>query len=173
MMKNKSVINLVPFDEKERFLDEWYIDASYYGGMVGYYPIHGYDILLDTTMQIWDFIKHYFDREMKRMKVEKCQFPLIVGDGSSDKDILRKSMYPYFCQKVRFAKVLPLKFNQWYNAVTTTSELTNPIPFLRTREFLSQQGHSAFATREEAYAEVLHVLDIYRKIYETFWPSRF
>lgn len=52
------------------------------------------------------------------------------------------------------------KFQRW--------EFKHPQPFLRTREFLWQEGHTAFATKTEADEEVLQILDLYRRIYEEF-----
>lgn len=45
-------------------------------------------------------------------------------------------------------------------------EFKHPQPFLRTREFLWQEGHTAFATKEEAAEEVLQILDLYARVYE-------
>jgi len=59
---------------------------------------------------------------------------------------------------------LPLKLNQWTNVVRW--EFKHPTPFIRTREFLWQEGHTAFATREEADAEVMDILALYRRVYE-------
>jgi len=59
---------------------------------------------------------------------------------------------------------LPIKLNQWNNVVRW--EFKHPQPFLRTREFLWQEGHTAFATFQEAKEEVLVILDLYRQIYE-------
>ena len=59
---------------------------------------------------------------------------------------------------------LPIKLNQWNNVVRW--EFKHPQPFLRTREFLWQEGHTAFATFKEAKEEVLVILDLYRQIYE-------
>ena len=59
---------------------------------------------------------------------------------------------------------MPIKLNQWNNVVRW--EFKHPQPFLRTREFLWQEGHTAFATFKEAKEEVLVILDLYRQIYE-------
>ena len=53
---------------------------------------------------------------------------------------------------------LPLKLNQWNSVVRW--EFKNPQPFLRTREFLWQEGHSAFLTKAEADKEVMDILDL-------------
>jgi len=59
---------------------------------------------------------------------------------------------------------LPLKLNQWNSVVRW--EFKTPQPFIRTREFLWQEGHTAFMTKEEADAEVRQILDLYRRVYE-------
>jgi prolyl-tRNA synthetase len=59
---------------------------------------------------------------------------------------------------------LPVKLNQWCNVVRW--EFKYPTPFIRTREFLWQEGHTAFATKAEADAEVMQILDLYARVYE-------
>lgn len=61
-------------------------------------------------------------------------------------------MYPSYARWVQSHRDLPLRLNQWCNVVRW--EFKHPQPFLRTREFLWQEGHSAFATRDEATKEV-------------------
>ena len=73
-------------------------------------------------------------------------------------------MYPYYANWIRSHRDLPLKLNQWCNVVRW--EFKNPQPFLRTREFLWQEGHTAFATLDEAKTEVLEILGLYRRVYE-------
>lgn len=73
-------------------------------------------------------------------------------------------MYPYFAQWIRSHRDLPLRLNQWTNVVRW--EFKYPTPFIRSREFLWQEGHTAFATKEEADAEVLQVLDFYAGVYQ-------
>jgi len=73
-------------------------------------------------------------------------------------------MYPAYAKWIRSHRDLPLKLNQWSNVVRW--EFKNPTPFLRSREFLWQEGHTAFATLAEAAAEVLEILDLYSRVYE-------
>src|SRR5690349_4755533 len=77
-------------------------------------------------------------------------------------------MYPAFSKWIRSHRDLPLKLNQWANVVRW--EFKNPTPFLRSREFLWQEGHTAFATLEEAAAEVLEILNLYARVYEEVLP---
>ena len=61
---------------------------------------------------------------------------------------------------------LPIKINQWCNIVRWETKSTRL--FLRTREFLWQEGHTAHATKEEAEAEVMYALDEYKNIIENY-----
>lgn len=73
-------------------------------------------------------------------------------------------MYPYYAKWIRSHRDLPLKLNQWNSVVRW--EFKHPQPFLRTREFLWQEGHTAHLTKELAGEEVLQILDWYAAIYE-------
>ena len=72
-------------------------------------------------------------------------------------------MYPAYSRWIQSYRDLPLKLNQWNNVVRW--EFKHPQPFLRTREFLWQEGHTAFANYEEAADEVYKILDLYSDIY--------
>jgi prolyl-tRNA synthetase len=73
-------------------------------------------------------------------------------------------MYPAFKGWIHSHRDLPLKLNQWNNVVRW--EFKHPTPFLRTREFLWQEGHTAHASCEEADTEVLQILSFYAAVYE-------
>jgi len=72
-------------------------------------------------------------------------------------------MYPAYAKWIQSHRDLPLRLNQWCNVVRW--EFKHPQPFLRTREFLWQEGHTAFATRPEAEEEVYTILDFYGQVY--------
>jgi prolyl-tRNA synthetase len=73
-------------------------------------------------------------------------------------------MYPAFAKWIRSHRDLPLRLNQWCSVVRW--EFKCPTPFLRTREFLWQEGHTAWATLDEASVEVRQILELYRRVYE-------
>lgn len=73
-------------------------------------------------------------------------------------------MYPYYAKWIRSHRDLPLRLNQWNSVVRW--EFKHPQPFLRTREFLWQEGHTAHLTEGAAREEVLKILDWYAEIYE-------
>ena len=73
-------------------------------------------------------------------------------------------MYPAYANWIKSHRDLPLKLNQWTNVVRW--EFKHPTPFIRTREFLWQEGHTAHATLEEADKEMFDNLDFYSQVYE-------
>lgn len=72
-------------------------------------------------------------------------------------------MYPAFADWIQSHRDLPIRLNQWNNVVRW--EFKHPQPFLRTREFLWQEGHTAWAKQSEAEEEVTTILDIYERVY--------
>ena len=72
-------------------------------------------------------------------------------------------MYPYYGKWIQSHRDLPLKLNQWNSVVRW--EFKHPQPFLRTREFLWHEGHTAHLTRKDSDAEVRYILDLYRRVY--------
>ncbi|CAL5321641.1 unnamed protein product [Camellia sinensis] len=149
----------------------------------------------DENFGEW-YSEAFFDGEIKKMKIKNCYFPLFVSlgvlqrekdhiegfapevawvtkSGESELEVpiaIRPTsetiMYPYYSKWIRGHRDLPLKLNQWCNVVRW--EFSHPTPFIRSREFLWQEGHTAFATKAEADAEVLEILELYRRIYEEY-----
>ncbi|KAL7178439.1 hypothetical protein ACSBR2_031556 [Camellia fascicularis] len=184
------------FYKKGENFGEWYSEVVVSGEMIEYYDISGCYILRPWTMSIWETMQAFFDGEIKKMKIKNCYFPLFVSPGvlQREKDHIEgfapevawvtKSgeselevpiairptsetvMYPYYSKWIRGHRDLPLKLNQWCNVVRW--EFSHPTPFIRSREFLWQEGHTAFATKAEADAEVLEILELYRRIYEEY-----
>ncbi|XP_062009817.1 proline--tRNA ligase, cytoplasmic-like [Rosa rugosa] len=180
--------------KKDENFGEWYSEVVVHGEMIEYYDISGCYILRPWTMAIWETMQAFFNAEIKKMKIKNCYFPLLVFPAvlEKEKDHIAESevawvtkygksdlkvpiavrptsetvMYPYYSEWIRGHRDLPLKLNQWCNVVRW--EPSNPTPFIRSREFLWQEGHTAFATKEEADKEVLEILELYRRIYEEY-----
>ncbi|XP_031131641.1 proline--tRNA ligase, cytoplasmic-like [Ipomoea triloba] len=182
--------------KKDENFGEWYSEVVVTSEMIEYYDISGCYILRPWAISIWEIMQTFFDAEIKKMKIKNCYFPLFVSPGvlQKEKDHIEgfapevawvtKSgeselevpiairptsetvMYPYFSKWIRGHRDLPLRLNQWCNVVRW--EFSHPTPFIRSREFLWQEGHTAFATKEEADAEVLDILELYRRIYEEY-----
>ncbi|XP_032879333.1 bifunctional glutamate/proline--tRNA ligase-like [Amblyraja radiata] len=180
--------------KKEENLADWYSQVITKSELIEYYDVSGCYILRPWSYAIWEAIKEFFDREIKKMGVENCYFPMFVSQAALEKEkshisdfapevawITRSgktelaepiavrptsetAMYPAYAKWVQSHRDLPIKLNQWCNVVRW--EFKHPQPFLRTREFLWQEGHTAFAIREEATDEVLQILELYARVYE-------
>ncbi|EOA14339.1 hypothetical protein CARUB_v10027520mg [Capsella rubella] len=173
----------------------WYSEVCRFGDLVEYYEsVKGIYILKPSAMKIWKTIQRLFDAEIEKMNVEEYYFPIFVPGSALEKEknhiegfapevawvtragdtelatpfALRPTsetvIYPFFSKWIRGHRDLPLKVYQWCNVVRWES--SDPTPFIRSREFLWQEGHTAFATKEEADREVLDVLNIYSRVYE-------
>jgi prolyl-tRNA synthetase family I len=171
----------------------WYSQVLTKSQMIDFYDISGCYILRPWAYGIWEEIQRFFDSRIKPMGVENAYFPLLVSQKSlaTEKDHIEgfsaevawvtragselaqpvairptseTIMYPAFAEWIRSHRDLPMKLNQWTNVVRW--EFKRPVPFIRSREFLWQEGHTVFATLEEASKEVLEILEIYSKVYE-------
>lgn len=172
----------------------WYTQVVTRSEMIEYYDISGCYILRPWSYAIWEFIQSFFDAEIKKSGVTNTYFPLFVSEEALNKEKdhvegfapevawVTKSgqselavpiavrptsetiMYPAFSKWIKSHRDLPLRINQWCNVVRW--EFKCPTPFIRSREFLWQEGHSAFADLAEAEQEVLEILELYAQVYE-------
>ncbi|KAK5648583.1 hypothetical protein RI129_003475 [Pyrocoelia pectoralis] len=179
--------------KKEENLSDWYSQVITKGELIEYYDVSGCYILRPWSYSIWESIKEWFDGEIKKLGVQNCYFPIFVSRAALEKEKthiedfspevawVTKSgdselaepvavrptsetvMYPAYAKWVQSYRDLPIKLNQWNNVVRW--EFKHPQPFLRTREFLWQEGHTAYANKDECQAEVKTILDLYAKIY--------
>jgi len=171
---------------KKSNFSEWYTEVIKKSDLVDYGPVSGTMILKPNGYSLWETAQKYFDKKIKRDGVQNAYFPMLIPErllakeskhiegfapevawvtqgGKSklkEKLALRPTsetiIYDSYSKWIRSWKDLPLRYNQWANIVRW--EFKHPTPFLRTREFLWQEGHSVFATREEAEAEVQKIL---------------
>ncbi|TDL13971.1 class II aaRS and biotin synthetase [Rickenella mellea] len=162
--------------------------------MLDYYSVSGCYILKPWSYSIWETIQEWFNAQIKELGVENSYFPMFVSSkvlereknhiegfspevawvtraGNSDLEepiaiqpTSETAMYPYYAKWIKSYRDLPLKLNQWNSVVRW--EFKSPQPFLRTREFLWQEGHTAHLTKPEADAEVRQILKLYRRVYE-------
>jgi prolyl-tRNA synthetase len=172
----------------------WYTDVIVLSEMISYYDISGCYILRPWSYKIWELIQDWFNIQIRKLGVENSYFPMFVskdrlekekdhvegfapevawvtksGDGDLAAPIAVRPtsetiMYPAFADWIRSHRDLPLKLNQWSNVVRW--EFKDPTPFLRTREFLWQEGHTAHTSFEDANVMVRQALDLYRRVYE-------
>ncbi|ODQ63804.1 proline-tRNA ligase [Nadsonia fulvescens var. elongata DSM 6958] len=180
--------------DKELDFPGWYSQIVTKGEMLDYYDVSGCYIMRPASYFVWEQIQDYFNFRIKAMGVQNAYFPMFVSNrvlekekdhiegfapevawvtraGNSELDepiAIRPTsetvMYPYYAKWIRSHRDLPLKLNQWNSVVRW--EFKHPQPFLRTREFLWQEGHTAHLNFEDANEEVLEILDHYAGIYK-------
>eukprot|EP00798_Chlamydomonas_sp_ICE-L_P013876 gene13876-19802_t len=170
---------------KTEAFSDWYSEIVIASELLSYYDVSGCYILRPWAFAMWESVQTFIDVRIKAMGVQNAYFPLFITEDAlnTEKDhvegfaaevawvtkcgnseLEKPVMYPYYAQWIRSHRDLPMKLNQWTNVVRW--EFKHPTPFIRSREFLWQEGHTAFATKEEAEKEVLEILDIYRGVYE-------
>eukprot|EP00731_Ephydatia_muelleri_P008606 Em0004g944a len=151
-------------------------------------------IYVDFNFDSVEWCHAFFDAEIRKLGVENAYFPMFISKSALEKEkthitdfapevawvtksgdtdlaepvAIRPTsetvMYPSFSRWVQSHRDLPIKINQWCNVVRW--EFQHPRPFLRSREFLWQEGHTAYEKKAEAEKEVLVILDLYRRVYE-------
>jgi len=180
--------------DKHQDTSEWYTQVVKKAGLADYAPVKGCMIIKPYGMKIWESIKQDFNEKIKSTGVDNAYFPLFIPESylQKEEDIVEgfdpevawvthggneeleerlavrptsESMIaPYMSEEIRSHRDLPLRLNQWANVVRW--EATDTRPFLRTREFLWQEGHTAHATEESADEETMLRLEQYQEVIE-------
>lgn len=179
---------------REEDFSKWYWQVITKTHLVDTCDLSGFYILLPNTMDIWDIIRKEFDAIIKQRGVRNAYFPVFVPESALTKEkhhiegfspevawvtktgneeleerlAVRPTsetiIYPLYAKWIKTYRDLPLKRNSWCNVVRW--EFKHAIPFIRSREFLWQEGHSAFMSSAEADDEVIAICNLYKHIYE-------
>ena len=172
---------------------QWYTDVILKTDMVDYSDVRGCMVIKPYGYRVWELIQQDLDARFKATGHQNAYFPLFIPESLLKKEaehvegfapevawvthggdeLLTErlcvrptsetiicSMYSKWIQSYRD---LPLLLNQWCNVVRWEKTTR---PFLRTSEFLWQEGHTAHATAEEAQAETIQQLNTYRAFME-------
>ena len=178
--------------KKEEDFSEWYTQVIQKADLADYTSVSGCIVFKPTSYEIWEKIKERVDKKIKNMGVKNAYFPLFIPEKLLKKEVehvegfspevawvthagntqlderlaIRPTsetiMYDSYAKWIRSWRDLPLKLNQWNSVVRW--EFKHAVPFLRTREFLWNEGHTVFATKEEAEKEARGILEMYDKI---------
>lgn len=188
---NKKMVEAItPIDED---FAQWYTDICLKAELVDYSSVKGFTILRPYGQAIWENITHILDGMLKQSGHQNVAMPLLIPEsllqkekdhvdgfapevawvtrgGSEELDepmCIRPTSETLFCD--HFAHVLhtwrqlPLLYNQWCSVVRWEKSTR---PFLRTREFWWQEGHTIHETSEEAMEETLGILETYAALCE-------
>ncbi len=180
--------------KKENDLSEWYSQIIQKAELAEHSSVSGCIVFRPNSYQLWEKIQEEFNTKIKKTGHKNVYFPLLIpeklliketehiegfspevawvthaGDSKlNEKLAIRPTsetiIYESYSKWVRSYRDLPLLLNQWCNVVRW--EFKHAKPFLRTREFLWQEGHTVHATREEAWKEVITILNEYVDLVE-------
>ena len=179
---------------KDQNPSEWYTQVVKKAGLAKYADVKGCMIIKPYGMKLWESIKENFNTKIEETGVENAYFPLFITEKQlereedivegfdpevawvthgGDKELEEKIavrptsesvIAPYMADEIRSHRDLPFRVNQWANVVRW--EATDTRPFLRTREFLWQEGHTAHATEKGADDETMLRLEQYQEVVE-------
>ncbi len=182
--------------KKNEDFSEWYTEVVLKSGLADYAPIKGCMIFREHSYAIWEKIQQVFNKRIWETGHKNVYFPMFIPEsflkkeaehfagfvpevawvtegGSTpleEKLAVRPTsetiIYATYAKWIRSWRDLPIKLNQWCNIVRWETKATKP--FLRTREFLWQEGHTAHAIKEDADKEVMDILQVYKDIMESY-----
>ena len=182
--------------KKSQDFSEWYVQLVLKAELADYAPVKGCMIIRPDAYAVWEKIQEVVNQKIKATGHSNVYFPMFIPESFLKKEAehfegftpevawitqggdtpleerlaVRPTsetiMYAMFSKWIRSWRDLPLKINQWCNIVRWETKATKL--FLRTREFLWQEGHTAHATAEEAEAEVMYALGEYKDIMENY-----
>lgn len=188
-MKNKAIT--------DRSVDfaKWYTDVVKAAKLAEYSSVKGCIIFEPNGYALWEKIQSVLDKMFKQTGHQNVYMPMFIPESLMKKEgeliegfapegawvteggknrleerlIVRptsETMFSdYYALKVKSYRDLPKLYNQWCNVVRWEKETR---PFLRTREFLWQEGHTVHETEKEAKEETLKMLNVYRKFFEEY-----
>ena len=182
--------------KKAEDFSEWYTQVVLKSELADYAPVKGCMIFREHSYAIWEKIQEVFNEKIKATGHRNVYFPMFIpesflkkeaahfqgfvpevawvtigGDRPLDEKLAIRPtsetiMYATYAKWIRSWRDLPIKLNQWCNIVRWETKATRL--FLRTREFLWQEGHTAHATKEEADQEVMEILNTYKDLMENY-----
>lgn len=183
-------------EAKKEDFSEWYTDLIQKADLADYSQVSGCLVFKPRSYALWEVVQKVVDAEFKKIGMQNAYFPLFIPEKLLKKEethvkgfhpevawvthagehklnerlAVRPTsetiMYDSFSNWIRSWRDLPLRLNQWNNVVRW--EFKNPVAFLRTREFLWNEGHTVFATKKEADAERDVILKIYKDFCENY-----
>ena len=182
-MKNKAITS------RDQDFAKWYTDVVRASQLADYTSVKGCITIEPNGYAIWEKIQSIMDQKFKELGHVNVQMPLLipeslfnqekeliegfapeliwvteVGDKKFDERLaIRSTSETLFCdyykKHITSYKDLPKLYNQWCNVFRFEKETR---PFLRSREFLWQEGHTVHATAEEAEKETKQMMEVYK-----------
>ncbi len=188
-IKNKSITS------RDEDFAKWYTDVVTAAKLASYSSVKGCLVIEPNGYAIWEKMQSVLDKKFKETGHKNIYMPLLIPEDLMNKESdlingfapevawvtmggskeLEKRMCirptsetlfsDYYASVVSSYRDLPLKYNQWCSVMRWEKETR---PFLRSREFLWQEGHTVHETKEEAEKEVLNMLNIYNNFFHEY-----
>lgn len=189
--KDKDFVKEVTSREED--YSQWYLDVILKTEMVDYAPVKGCMVIRPYGFTLWENMQALLDKKIKDTGHKNAYFPLFIPESLLQKEadhvegfapevawvthggneklaerlVVRPTSETIICSMyakwIQSWRDLPVLINQWCNVVRWEKTTR---PFLRTSEFLWQEGHTAHRTEEEAQEETLKMLEVYREFVE-------
>ena len=183
----------ITVSKKDDF-SEWYTQVVLKAKLADYAPVKGLIVLRPDGYSIWESLRSTFDKKFARNGIRNGFLPILIpesllgkeqkhfagfnpevfwvthsgtneiGDRLALRPTSETLAYTLYSKWIQSWRDLPLKINFWNTALRAEIKATKP--FLRTSEFLWQEGHTVHSTKEEAEKEVMKILDIYKNTVE-------
>ena len=191
MAKDKKLVEQIT--DMDVDFAQWYTDICKKADLVAYSSVKGCMIIRPYGYAIWENIQHILDARFKELGHENIYMPMFIPEGLLQKEkdhvagfapevawvthggseelaerlCVRPTSETLFCEHyaniIKSYRDLPKLYNQWCSVVRWEKTTR---PFLRSREFLWQEGHTMHATAEEARAETVQMLNVYADFHE-------
>ena len=189
MKKNKAITS------RDVDFAQWYTDIVRNAKLASYSNVKGFTVFEPNGYAIWENIQAVADKRFKELGHQNIMMPMLIPESLLNKEAdhiegfapevawvthggnkkleerlcVRPTSEVLFCDYYKDAiksyRDLPKLYNQWCSVVRWEKETR---PYLRTREFLWQEGHTMHATAEEAMKETDQMLEVYREILEDY-----
>ena len=183
--QKKLVAEITSMDED---FTQWYTDVVIKAGLIAYSHIKGFMVYKPAGYALWEAVQKHLDARFKAVGVENVYLPMMIPENllSKESDLVngfapevawvthggqeelqeRICVRPtsetlfsdFYKDEVQSYRDLPKNYNQWCSVVRWEKETR---PFLRSREFMWQEGHTVHATMEEAIERTELMLDVY------------
>ena len=191
MAKDKKLVEAITSMDED--FAQWYTDVVLKAGLISYTNVKGCMAIKPAGYAIWELIQKQLDERFKETGVENVYMPMFIPESLLQKEkdhvegfapevawvthgglnelqermCVRPTSETLFCDfyknEIHSYRDLPKVYNQWCSVVRWEKETR---PFLRSREFLWQEGHTAHATAEEAEERTIQMLNVYAKFCE-------
>lgn len=188
---DRKLVKIGITEKKDENFSEWYTQTVLKAELIDYSQVKGFIILREYGFSIWENIQAILDKEFKKDGTKNAYFPLLIPESllnreadhfkgftpevfwvtkTGDSDIENKLAirptsetiaYESYAKWIKSWRDLPLKLNFWNSVLR--AEIKDTKPFIRTSEFLWQEGHTVHETEEDATQQVEFMLRLYKK----------